>query len=355
MDHPSLSDPSPVGRSLFGGFLMGLANLVPGISGGTMILAIGLYDRFIGAIADVTRLRFSRVSIGFLGLVACGAGLAVLALSGLLVGLVVEHRWVMYSLFVGMTLGGVPELARAARPLDARTLACALAGVGLMAWLAFALRDTRLPQTMPVLVLVGAVAASSMILPGISGSYLLLIFGMYELVIGSMSTSALREDLGGSARVVLPFLAGAGLGVGLLSNVLKLLLARFPAPSHAALLGLLCGSVLGLWPFQRPVDVDLAHKETRKAVAQLLAGATHDAVRAVHGAAYDDERLAAFSARYAGLDPAELKLRGGETAVFRPAAGEVAGAFALLALGFAVTRLVGRGSGARAPSAPRAA
>ncbi|MDP6385419.1 MAG: DUF368 domain-containing protein, partial [Planctomycetota bacterium] len=73
--------PPPGFRSLAGGVLMGLANLVPGISGGTMILAIGLYDRFIGAVADVTRLRMRRDSLVFLGIVGLGLVAAVLTFS----------------------------------------------------------------------------------------------------------------------------------------------------------------------------------------------------------------------------------------------------------------------------------
>ena len=115
----------------------------------------------------------------------------------------------------------------------------------------------------------------------------------------------------------------------------------------STLLGLLAGSVLGLWPFQAPVDPDLADKTTRKAVAMVLAGEAHATVRAAHGDELTDERLAAFAVMYAELGPADLKRRGEETAIFRPGMGQVAAALGLLVLGFAITRLVGRGSGGR--------
>ena len=92
-------------RSLFGGALMGLANLVPGISGGTMLLATGIYPRFIEALADVTRFRYRVQSLWVLGCVVGAAGLGILLLAGTLKGLVIDHRWVMYSLFIGLTLG----------------------------------------------------------------------------------------------------------------------------------------------------------------------------------------------------------------------------------------------------------
>jgi len=335
----------PVARTLIGGFLMGLANLVPGISGGTMILAIGLYDRFIGAVADVTRLRWTRSSIFFLGIMAVGLGAAVVSLSGVAVDLVAHHRWVMYSLFIGMTLGGVPELWRASRPLSPPVIASVLLGLALIIGVSMGLASTSLPQTIPVFMLVGAAAASSMILPGISGSYILLICGLYSLVIGSMSFTALREDMGASLRIIVPVAVGAVIGIALLSNVLKFLLQRFSRPAHGALLGLLVGSVLGLWPFQEPVHPDLARKPFRKATVMLLAGKSHTDVREKYGDDFDDGTLARLEAEWAGRDPGELKALGEELKRFDPSMKQIGSALGLLLVGFGMTRLLGKGSG----------
>ena len=103
-------------RCLLGGTLMGLANLVPGISGGTMLLAAGIYPRFIQALAELSALRFRKSSLLVLGLVGIAAGSAILLGAGTVKDAVVEHRWAMYSLFIGLTLGGVPVLWSMARP-----------------------------------------------------------------------------------------------------------------------------------------------------------------------------------------------------------------------------------------------
>ena len=95
-------------RSVLGGLLMGLANLVPGISGGTMLLAVGIYPRFINAISDITTMNFRFTSISILTTVLTTAALAILLLAGFVKGLVISHRWLMYSLFIGLTLGGLP-------------------------------------------------------------------------------------------------------------------------------------------------------------------------------------------------------------------------------------------------------
>lgn len=244
--------PAAPTRVFAGGVFMGLANLVPGVSGGTMILALGLYDRFIGAVADIARLRLDARSLGFLVVLLTGAAVAVLGLATPAVWVVQEHRWLAYSLFIGMTLGGVPLLWGVVRPLDLRAAAGVLAGFGGMAVVAFGLQSTALSPTIPTLVLAGALAGSSMILPGISGSYILLILGLYDTIVGSVRPATLRAEPAASIVIIVAVGVGVVVGVGLLSNGLRWLLARHTRVSHAVLLGLLVGSVLGLWPFQRP-------------------------------------------------------------------------------------------------------
>lgn len=343
---PATADAPPLLRSVVGGFLMGLANLVPGVSGGTMILAIGLYDRFIDAVASLSRLKFQRNILVFCALVAVGLAVAILGFSGPAVHLVGTHRWAMYSLFIGMTLGGVPALWRASRPLDAATVPSMLAGFAVMAALAFALQESSLPHTIPVFLGMGALAASSMILPGVSGSYILLIFGMYDVVVGAVSSSALREDPTASLQIIVPVGVGAVLGIGLLSNLLKGLLERAPRASHAGLLGLLAGSVLGLYPFQEAVHPDLVHKPTRKAVEVLVVeGGTLEEARAeLEGdalAAFTDAHAAELTASWHGSTKGDLKRASVELRRFDPSPKRIGAALGLLILGFLLTLALG--------------
>ena len=119
-DEPESVSVPMLSRSALGGVLMGLANLVPGISGGTMLLAVGVYPRFIESVARLSRLRPDRVAVATVSVVVAAAMLAVVALAGPVKDLVVERRWVMYSLFIGLTLGGLPVVWRMARPADRR-------------------------------------------------------------------------------------------------------------------------------------------------------------------------------------------------------------------------------------------
>lgn len=340
-DRAELSPPAPW-RSLLGGFLMGLANLVPGVSGGTMILALGLYDRFIGAVAEVTSLRWSRTTFVFLGLVGAGLATAILTMSGPAVWLVSEHRWIAYSLFVGLTLGGVPELFKLCGGLGPRVLAGLAVGVGAMLWLAGS-GGRSVDPVWTNLLWVGALAASSMILPGISGSLLLLIFGLYETVIGSLSRDELLGNTAASLAILAPVGVGAALGIGLLSNGLKRLLERSPRATHGALMGLLLGSVLGLWPFQEPVHPDLARRPVRKAVERALMepeadlaalGADLELVEAVS--------LEALVEAHRGASRADLKQRAEQLRRFEPTGAQIGTVLGVLVLGFAITRAVGR-------------
>jgi len=347
--------PAPPARVFAGGFLMGLANLVPGVSGGTMILALGLYDEFIGAVARLTSLRWSRALFLFCSTIGVGLAVAVLGLAGPAVWLVQHLRWVMYSLFIGMTLGGVPALLRLARPLGARELAALVLALAGMAWLTFGLASADIAATPLSLVLVGALAASSMILPGVSGSYILLVFGFYDVVIGSLSASALLDEPAESLGVILPTGVGVLLGIGLLSNVLKWLLGRWRGPSHAALLGLLLGAVLGLYPCQDSVHPELAGRSSRKAVEALLAGATPVDIAAEHGVDFSAEEQDALRSRYGELPlegrRGELKKLGLMLERYTPGAGQVAGALGLVLLGVGLTTLLG-GRGGRGTAGP---
>ncbi|MEM9382647.1 MAG: DUF368 domain-containing protein [Planctomycetota bacterium] len=338
------TEPVSLPRALFGGALMGLANLVPGISGGTMILAIGLYDRFIGAVADVTRLRLRRDTLLFLGTMAAGLALAVLLLSGVAVRLVAEHRWAMYALFIGMTLGGSPELCRESRPLRPAVVLSILAGIGAMAWFALQTGQTALRPTPATLLLVGGAGAASMILPGISGSYVLLVLGLYDTVVGALSLGELRASPAECLAIIVPVIVGAAVGIALLSNLLKALLRRYAAPAHGALLGLLVGSVIGLYPFQEPVHPELAHRPTRKAIerAVLDGEAVADVAAAVEG--LDAEELASHVATWEGTSKGDMKAASLALRRFTPSPTRIASALGLFLLGIALTRALGRRS-----------
>ena len=350
-----LATERPVGtlHAIATGFLMGAANLVPGLSGGTMVLIMGLYERFVGAVAEVTSLRLRRSTLVFLALFGVGIVIALGGFSKVAVWAVVNERMASFALFVGLTLGVVPELFGESRPPRAGEAR----QVGGYGWLGFALSAAMGfglvvgVEALGVssggggfvfLAVVGALAASSMILPGVSGSYVLLLFGVYETVIGSISLLT-KEPLEAIA-VLAPVGVGVAVGIGAFANLLKFLLDRASRPTHAALLGLVLGSVVGLWPFQNLVHPELAVRDQRKAIeAIVLDDATYDEVRTERGVDWDDARFDALVAPFAeATSKTELKLASQKTERFAPTAVQVAISLALALLGFVLTRLLAR-------------
>ena len=257
-DNPPHKTPDrlPLLRLLIGGAMMGLANLVPGISGGTMLVAAGVYRRFVDAVSDATRLKLSQTTILTLGLIAFPAA-ATFGLGAAPVALGLEHaRWAMYALFIGLTLGGVPALYALVRPMTPGTVSFALLGLAIMLGIVLA-QEFGAGTTgggaggWPMLVLAGVAGAAAMVLPGVSGAYLLLLLGQYETVVTAVK-DFVRLDLSALA-VVIPVGVGVVLGIAVVSNLLRWLLHKYEKPTLAVLLGLLIGAPAGLYPFREAV------------------------------------------------------------------------------------------------------
>lgn len=258
-----------LGRGVMGGILMGMANLVPGISGGTMLLAAGVYPDFIQAIADLSRFKISVRALAVLGVVGCSAVLSILLGAGTVKDLVLEHRWIMYSLFIGLTLGGIPVIWRLIGKPNGQVWGGAVVGFLGMAGLAIAQANgmgtgTGTNASIPLMFAGGIAGASAMILPGVSGGYLLLVMGLYVPILSGIDTfkDALKAmDIAAMMDPVMTVVAPVGIGVlvGVIgvSNLLKWLLAKFQKATLGVLLGLLVGAVVGLWPFQHGVAPDV--------------------------------------------------------------------------------------------------
>jgi putative membrane protein len=267
-----------VPRGLIGGTLMGLANLVPGISGGTMLLAAGVYPSFINAIADVTVLRIKPRPLVVLATIGGAAIMAIGLLAGPTRTLVIEERSLMYSFFIGLTLGGLPLVWRLAKPITTAVWIGAASAFALMVVMAFGTQGGGSDSaSIPLLVLSGLAGASAMILPGVSGGYLLLLLGQYEPILGAIDD--LKQGLIGPAgfdlarvlesfNVVIPVGIGVLIGIVGVSNALRWLLARYEKPTLGVLLGLLLGAVVGLYPFQEAVPPQPGFEDHGRVVSE---------------------------------------------------------------------------------------
>ena len=240
------------------GFCVGTADLVPGVSGATVAIVLGIYERLVAAIrgfdlgfaARLVRLDLGgagrRVDTGFLVPLAVGIALAALFFTRVvsLVELIENHRLSVRSFFFGLVAGALVVLAREAwhgQRLRAREVVAAAGGLAGGWGIAVAVPAST-PETAWFVFAAGACAAGAMILPGVSGAYVLLLLKKYTYVLAALG----RFDL----AVLIPFGLGVLAGLALLSRVLGWLLGRFRRPSLFALAGLVAGSLWSLWPYR---------------------------------------------------------------------------------------------------------
>ncbi len=242
---------------------MGAADIVPGVSGGTVALVLGIYDRLINNVrlggrglkqlltGDISSFKETLVRIEWIWLISLLVGIivAVAALSSVLEQLLDDEPVKMSALFIGLVVGTIYVAIRMLDRIDATTVAIML-GVGVALFLLLGLKSdtvvaddaaevvTRSPL---IFFLVGAIAICAMILPGISGSFLLVMMGMYTEVLGAVND---RDVVSLGAFVV-----GAVLGLALFSTLLHWLLDSYHNWVIAAMVGLMLGSTRVLWPW----------------------------------------------------------------------------------------------------------
>ena len=242
------------------GFLMGSADVVPGVSGGTVALITGIYPRLIanvrkgaGALGSFVRLRFDEgidrlreIEWGFLVPLLVGVAAALISLARLIETLLEDHPVEMSALFFGLVAASVVVAWSMVGEWNANRAAVFVAvALGAFAVLGFRSGEAESPSTWTFFI-AGAIAICAMILPGVSGSFLLLTMGMYEAVLGAVNDR--------DVAVLLVFIAGAVIGLAAFSSALHWALNTHHDLVMAAITGLLLGSLRVLWPWPNGID-----------------------------------------------------------------------------------------------------
>lgn len=259
----------------FRGLLMGSADIVPGISGGTVALVTGIYGRLVTALSHfdltavqlVSQRRFldaaARIDLRFLIVLGTGIATAILSLSSIITYLLLEQRQHTFAAFFGMILGSTLLVAKLVPRWTLFRILSLVAGT-IAAFIFVGLPQLQNPPQFSPLYLFfcGLFAICAMILPGVSGSFLLLILGAYVQALALLH--AIKGILKGvmitSNEFVCLVAFCLGMATGLLSfsRLLRWLLARHEAVTLAILTGLMLGSLRRLWPFQTDLTPDAA-------------------------------------------------------------------------------------------------
>lgn len=266
MDHPKpniWADAANVGR----GICMGAADVVPGVSGGTVALVLGIYERLLRAISHVDlhllqlvrrrqwREAAGHVDLRFLMTLAGGVGLGFLAMTLVMHRLLTSEysRALTMAAFFGMIAASSILVAMRIRirstPHALGLLACGVIGAAVALWLA-QVHGRAVEPSYGYVFLCGAVAICAMILPGISGAMMLMLLGVYTYLSGIPEALLHGERIGPNLITVVVFGAGCGFTLILFSKVLRWLLAHHHESTMALLCGLMFGALYKLWPFQ---------------------------------------------------------------------------------------------------------
>lgn len=254
------------------GACMGAADVIPGVSGGTIAFIMGIYDEFVGSIARFDaeavrlllkgRLRdlWNHVNGGFLVSLIAGIGASVVCLAGLMQMLLSDFPIRTWAFFFGLIVASSIFILRGISGWHVREGIFLVLGI-LLGVVICTLSPTQTPETLWFVFLSGAIAICAMILPGISGSFILLILGKYKFIMSSISASvsnigALWGASGAdptlfwnSALVVVAFLVGAVVGIIGFSKFLHWLLARWHKETLVVLAGFIIGSLVKVWPW----------------------------------------------------------------------------------------------------------
>ena len=240
------------------GFVMGCADIVPGVSGGTMAFILGIYEELVMSIRAGARRPFwqallrldilaalDALNARFLAAVLAGIVVAVLTLASWLEWTLKSHPVLIWSFFFGLVFASIVTVRKRVRSWSA-TLYAALAAGAVGAYFLVGAVPVQTPESAWFLFLSGMLAICAMILPGISGSFILVLLGKYQFVLAAVN----QRDLVSLAIVGV----GAVVGIVTFAQILAWLFKRYHDVTIAVLIGLMAGSLRKIWPWKLTVE-----------------------------------------------------------------------------------------------------
>ncbi len=264
------------------GFGMGTANVVPGVSGGTIALITGIYSRLVACISafatpSIWKELFKgnlatwwkKVDGNFLTALFVGLVVSILTFAKIVTWSLVEYPVVTWAFFFGLIIVSTLYMLYDIKAWKLKDVLVLVIGFGLGLAFCF-LTPTKTPQTAWFYFVSGAIAICTMILPGVSGSFLLQIFGNYDIVMAALDVTDLNWS------VLVPFALGCIIGIIAFSKFLKWLLAHYERPTMILLIGFVIGTLLKVWPWADAQAVEQAGhglQIPQAIVAMLLGGA----------------------------------------------------------------------------------
>ena len=262
------------------GCAMGMADVVPGVSGGTIAFISGIYEELLDSIrsVDATALRlllrfrlaefWRHINGRFLLPVLLGIAVAIFSLARLMTYLLTNHPIAIWSFFFGLIVASALLVARQIGRWDWRTVLAFAVGAAAAWWITVA-TPAETPDDWWFVMLSGAIAICAMILPGISGAFILLLLGKYQYIMHAVG----EFDI----PVIAVFVIGAAAGIISFSHLLSWLLKHWHDVTVAVLMGFMVGSLNKVWPWKETVETYLdSHGVAQPLVQNNIAPGTFE-------------------------------------------------------------------------------
>lgn len=254
------------------GMGMGAADVVPGVSGGTIAFIAGIYDELINSIKSINRESLTMLFTGkfkafakkinapFLLALISGIAISVFSLAKLITWLLTEQPILIWAFFFGLVLASTWFVMKDIREWNVKTIPTFIAGAAIAYYITVATpADT--PSNLMFIFCCGAIAICAMILPGISGSFILVLLGKYFYIMDAVKTFDIV--------ILAVFGAGAFIGITTFSRVLSFTLRRFRNMTLAMLTGFMLGSLNKVWPWKETTEMTI-NGETFAAESNIL-------------------------------------------------------------------------------------
>ncbi|EEG30026.1 hypothetical protein CLOSTMETH_02346 [[Clostridium] methylpentosum DSM 5476] len=267
---PPKGETMTVIKNLLAGLVIGVANIIPGVSGGTMMVVLNMFDKIIGAVSEFR--KNIKGNILFLLQILIGAAVGIVLFSKGITFMLSNYPMITNFFFIGLIIGSIPLVYKNAMAVKDTAAKGEKAKVGVGSVIAFVLAFALLViiaftqasegtvdihtvsvdfMLMLKLFFGGLIAAIAMIVPGVSGSFVMVLFGIYPLVAGAAAV-VFPVNMDNWLGILFPIGIPAGLGIllGLLigAKLIDVLLKRYTQQTYFGILGLLLGSLFDLWP-----------------------------------------------------------------------------------------------------------
>jgi len=252
---------------LLKGMAMGAADVVPGVSGGTIAFISGIYEELLETINSVNigalktlknegmKAAWKSINGNFIVTLFLGIGISIASLAKLISYVLEAHPILIWSFFFGLVLASILYVGKQVKSWNAGSIVSLIIGTGLAFWITI-LPPLSSSNELWFIFVSGMIAICAMILPGISGSFILLLMGSYQTVLGAVKDKEFFT--------IAVFMLGAIMGLLSFSKILKWMFAKYHDLTIAVLTGFLIGSLNKLWPWKINKELLYTHSDGKK-------------------------------------------------------------------------------------------